>query len=50
MEAYVTSDGNAACFTRGLRDVPVATSRGVLKRGKARGVPQREQRTLVLTG
>lgn len=38
------SDGLAMHFTRGIRDVPGGTSRGVLKKGRRRGVAQRDDK------
>lgn len=48
LETYVSSDGNARLFTRGIRSVPGGTSRGVIKNGKKRGVTQRADRVLTV--
>lgn len=48
LEAYVSSDGHARLFTRGIRSVPGGTSRGVIKNGKKRGVTQRADRVLAV--
>lgn len=44
LEALVGSDGNALLFTRGLRAIPGSTARGVVKKGKNRGVSVRDDR------
>lgn len=51
LEALVGSDGNALLFTRGLRAIPGGTARGVVKKGRSRGVSIRDDRlhTLVVT-
>jgi hypothetical protein len=49
MEAYVSSDGNARLFSRGLRAVPGGTSRGVIKKGRARGIAQRADKVLTVS-
>ena len=48
-ETYVATDGNVQKFTRGLRAIPGTTSRGNIKKGRGRGVPQRADKTLSVT-
>lgn len=51
LEALVGSDGNARLFTRGLGAIPGGTARGVVKKGRSRGVSVRDDRlhTVVVT-
>lgn len=49
LENLVGSDGNALLFTRGLRAIPGATARGVVKKGKRRGVSVKNDRLHSIT-
>lgn len=49
LENLIGSDGNALLFTRGLRAIPGATARGVVKKGKSRGTPVRNDKLHSIT-
>ncbi|CAD6576828.1 MAG: 37S ribosomal protein S23 mitochondrial [Cyphobasidiales sp. Tagirdzhanova-0007] len=49
MEAFVGSDGNAQLFTRGLRAIHGGTARGVVKKGRRRGIALRADTLLTVT-
>lgn len=48
-ETYVSTDGNVQKFANGLRAIAGTTSRGNVKKGRGRGVPQRADKVLSVT-
>ena len=44
LESLIGSDGNVLLFTRGLRAIPGTTARGVVKKGRSRGISVRNDK------